>query len=67
MHSDPKVLSAVRRVNLEASLLALLVEGMNVHGADSLTVSIALGANHEPADIDVTFMSEGVPLAGESL
>ncbi|CAN7598405.1 hypothetical protein [Variovorax paradoxus] len=67
MLADPKVLSAVRRVNLEASLLALLVEGMNVHGADTLEVRIALGDNHAPADIDISYIADGVPVAGESL
>jgi len=67
MLADPKVLSAVRRVNLEAALLAMLVEGMNEHGADSLEVTISLGDNHAPADIDIAYMAEGAPVAGESL
>jgi hypothetical protein len=67
MLADPKVLSAVRRVNLEAALLAMLVEGMNEHGADSLEVTISLGDDHAPADIDITYMADGALLRGESL
>jgi len=67
MPADEKVLSAVRRANLEGALLALLVEGMNLHGADAMSVSIALGDEHQPADIDISFERDGLPIFGESL
>jgi hypothetical protein len=67
MPADPKLLSAVRRANLEGALLAMLVEAMNVHGADAFTATISLGEDHEPAVIDLAYEREGLPVAGESL
>jgi len=67
MLADPAILSAVRRANLEGALLAMLVEGINEHGADCMEVRIELGDNHQPADIDISFQAKGLPVAGESL